>query len=155
MVTSTKDMIWRQVTKRADNIIPLQVKEAIASGCHSVKVICEDTDVFALLCHCYLQEEWSTEVLMEGFSRDQTLCTSISKTVERNKEIIPSLLAAHALTGCDTVPMHFGIGKGKALSSLKKVSLSNFDNGEKFIDDGKRFIAECYGAKNPCSSTNR
>lgn len=40
---------------------------------------------------------------------------SIRKIVEKYKDLIPSLLAVHALTRCDTVPKMLGTGKGKPL----------------------------------------
>ncbi len=44
----------------------------------------------------------------------------INATSEANKSIVPGLLAAHAISGCDTVASYYGIGKGKALKVLKK-----------------------------------
>jgi hypothetical protein len=61
-----------------------------------------------------------------------------------------SLLAAHALSGCDTVAACFGVGKGKMLKVLKKgVSLDMFGNiGADWTDVmqvATKFIAACYG----------
>ena len=39
--------------------------------------------------------------------------------MEKHSQIIPDLLAAHGLTGCDTVATYNGIGKGIALKMLK------------------------------------
>ena len=39
----------------------------------------------------------------------------IDATAEKNRSIIPGLLAAHALSGCDTVASYYGINKGKVL----------------------------------------
>ena len=66
----------------------------------------------------------------------------------------------HALTGCDTVPMMFGIGKAKALAVLKGHPLKHIGNTESDIEDvkkeGRSFIAHCYGVKKePSSSKNR
>ena len=38
----------------------------------------------------------------------------IDATVENNHSIIPGLLAAHALSGCDTNASYYRISKGKA-----------------------------------------
>ena len=37
----------------------------------------------------------------------------IQATVEKHRAVIPSLLACHALSGCDTVAACFGVGKRK------------------------------------------
>ena len=42
----------------------------------------------------------------------------IIATVDLHRDIIPDLLAAHGLTGCDTVATHFGMGKVAALTVL-------------------------------------
>ena len=43
---------------------------------------------------------------------------------EKHKGTIPSLVAAHSLSGCDTVLKMFGIGKGKAFSVAKRCHLN-------------------------------
>ena len=49
-----------------------------------------------------------------------TKAISISHTIKSlPPNIVSSLLAAHALSGCDTVPQMYGIGKKKALQFLK------------------------------------
>jgi len=40
--------------------------------------------------------------------------------VEKHHNIIPLLLAGHALSGCDTVAAGYGIRKGKMLKVLRK-----------------------------------
>ena len=45
----------------------------------------------------------------------------INATVDQHCEIIPDLLAAHGLTGCDTVTTYFGTGKAVALRVLRAV----------------------------------
>ena len=47
---------------------------------------------------------------MDTFTEDNKL-VNITKSVHNNKETIPSLIAMHALSGCDSVLMMFGIGK--------------------------------------------
>ena len=43
----------------------------------------------------------------------------IRQTVQRNSDIVPDLIAAHALFGCNTVACFHGIGKGTALKTLR------------------------------------
>ena len=104
------------------SLFPIQVAEAIADGKASVKVICEDTDVFALLCHCYYKQGWDINLFMEGFSPGKSLIC-IKQTVKRHEDLMPSLLSTHALSGSDTVPMMFGIGKKKVIDVSKKLPL--------------------------------
>ena len=55
---------------------------------------------------------------MESTGSERTLI-NIGACVESHKGIIPELLGAHALTGCDTVAQCFGIGKATAMKILK------------------------------------
>ena len=77
---------------------------------------------------------------------------SINKTVKKHKSLVPSKIACHALTGCDSLPKFYGIRKTKATNSLKSVSLSVFGNPEsleaEYMEYAKRFIARCHGVNN-------
>ena len=142
----------------ADYIIPQQVVTAFRDGKKTVKVISADTDVFILLCHYYHSLNINVDVLLEDFSADKKLI-SISKTVAENTSLIPSLLSAHALTGCDTVPMMFGVGKTKLLNILKKFPLKCLGNKDAeeddYMNEGKLFVAKCYGMTSASSTENR
>ena len=81
--------------EEADVIIPLQVSFALDAGKRSI-VICEDTDIFILLCHFYHEQQWTVELFMTNFSTDIRTVLCIESSVERNKSIIPSLLSVHA-----------------------------------------------------------
>ena len=67
-----------------------------------------------------------------------------------------SLLPVHALTGCDTVPKLFGIGKKKGINALAKNNLLLLSLGhiESSLDDvfaeTIMFIGAAYGVKNQC-----
>ena len=75
----------------------------------------------------------------------------INATVQRHADIIPNLLAAHAISGCDTVASVFGIGKPTVITALRKnnISLSSIGNLGSPIDDvlkeGTIFFLHCYG----------
>ena len=75
----------------------------------------------------------------------------INHTVDQNKDVMENLLAAHGVTGCDTVATYFGIGKGLALKVLRsKVhSLNHVGNISSSLEDAihqsKHFILSCYG----------
>ena len=75
---------------------------------------------------------------------------NLIKTVTKHKNIIPGLLASHALTGCDTVATCFGIGEGTMLRVLKTgMNLDLLgDVDAPFRDAMKQtmqFITSCYG----------
>ena len=60
----------------------------------------------------------------------------------------------HTLSGCDSVPTMYGIGKGKALEAAKIHALQNLGNFDANVES-KRFIARCYEQKETSSSKNR
>ena len=43
----------------------------------------------------------------------------ICRTIKNEEQIAHDLLACHALSGCDSVACYFGIGKVKALKTLR------------------------------------
>ena len=142
----------------ADYAIPQHVNSVFTKeGKISIKVLSADTDVFVLLCHFY-NEHWKGKSLMDSFSSENKVI-NIKKTVDTNVDIVGSLVALHSISGCDTVPMMFGIGKAKSLNALAKVPLVLL--GEKdarledVIEEGKKFVAKCYGQVSSSSSSNR
>ena len=135
----------------ADYIVPQQVEAAIKHGNRVIKVISADTEVFVLLCYHYLKRDWSqAEVYFEDFQAGKKI-VSIRKTVEKHVNIIPSLTALNVISGCDSVPGMFGIGKAKALSALKKMPLEFIGKKEASKDDvireGKAFVSKTDAAK--------
>ena len=82
-------------------------------------VIADDTDVFVLLLHFKnLGSLGSGPIFMESPLR-QRGSIDIEGTLQEHHTIIPSLLAAHALSGCDTVASYYEVGKGKVLKVLR------------------------------------
>lgn len=82
-------------------------------------VVADDTDIFALLLHFRHDGSINAgKVYMQSPLRGRAVI-DIDATVEDNVSIIPSLLSAHALSGCDTVASYYGIGKGTALKVLR------------------------------------
>ena len=106
-----------------------------------------------------MKKNWvGAEIYMDSFNPDKT-GISIRQTVERNRDLVPSLIPLHALTDCDTFPKLYGIGKAKALAVLKKHPLKYVGNSSADIEnvkmEGRPFIAQCYGMKDTSSSKNR
>ena len=143
----------------ADYIIPQQVESAIQNGSKVVKVVCADTDVFVLLCAMYANRGWwEAEVYMEDFKGEKNMI-SIRQTVEKHCDLVNSLISVHALTGCDTVPMMVGIGKTKSINIVSKQPLkflgqTNADITS-VLQEGKSFVAQCYGLNETDCSKNR
>ena len=90
---------------------------------------------------------------------DESKLININKSVEYNRETIPSLVALHALTGCDSVLMMFGIGKAKGLKAVKATPLKCI--GKKscaikdVVNEGFKFVASRYGRNDTDPSKNR
>ena len=89
--------------EKPDNIIILQINHMSQQDC-SINVICKDTDVFILLCHVCNSKEWNAKVFMNRFLKDSSTMVSINEAVKTHKSIVTSILAAHALTRCDSIP---------------------------------------------------
>ena len=86
---------------------------------------------------------------MESPVKDR-VTIDIKATAIEHRTIIPDLLAAHALSGCDTTACYFGIGKGSIVKTLKtqKSPLSSlgdsYANMEDVLKQSSNFIAACY-----------
>lgn len=65
-----------------------------------------------LLVYFYQKLGLQTNVFIKATSDDQSL-VDICLTVKANKEIIPSTLAAHAASSCDSVAPYHKKGVGK------------------------------------------
>ena len=134
-----------------DVIIPHQVVQFASNTKKTLKYISDDTDVFVLLAHYYQQCQLSASLLMEPTSPERT-SVNIGDTVKKHQAIVPHLLAAHALTRCDTVGCYFGVGKVKAVKVLKAGhKLDSIGQPESqqetVIQEATQFIAACYGEK--------
>ena len=66
-----------------------------------VSVICDDTDVFALLLHFVAKMKPNGQLCMCFPVKDRAVI-DIMQSVKVHTSIVPDLLAIHALTGADT-----------------------------------------------------
>ena len=96
------------------------IQEA-ATGHSPISVVSDDTDVFLILVHNLLAHvnslPNSIQVTMEGCSRSHTII-DVNEIAQQHDAVIPNLLGAHALSGCDTVSSFAGIGKATVLKRL-------------------------------------
>jgi len=88
---------------------------------------------------------------MESPIKDRVV-VDIGKTVEKHQNIIPEILAAHALSGCDTVACCFDIGKNTVLKVARSgISLSLLGHIDAplpaVIEQATLFTTACYGQK--------
>ena len=79
--------------EEVDVIIPQQVVNDVKQGTNGKKVLCDDTDVFALLLHFYVQEKLTCQLFMEGTNATRT-SVDIAATTMKHQEVISYLLAA-------------------------------------------------------------
>ena len=95
---------------------------------------------------------------MEDF-KDTNKIIDIGKTVKKQTDIMPSITAVRAISGCDSVPRLFNIGKRKALSKVRNMPLRFTGKIESHKNDvlqeGKSFVSTLYGMKDTSSSKNR
>lgn len=135
--------------EEADTIIIQQMIAVSRENPEVITIVSDDTDVFVLLLHYYQEYNISTCVLMESPVQERTV-VDIGETVKKHSSIISELLAAHALSGCDTVACYFGIGKGKIVKVLRSglsLSLLGDERAEMndVIEQATSFISACYG----------
>ena len=137
----------RTTQEEADTLIVQQVASVQAT---KALVVADDTDIFVLLLHFCFYGGITSRVLMVSPISERTTI-DINATVEKHRLIIPNLLAAHGLTGCDTVAPWYGIGKGVALKVLRGDAhpLGCLGNHRAALDDylsqATSFMLACYG----------
>lgn len=134
--------------EEADTRIVLHARDATLSGYKQVNVICRDTDVLVLLLahkHNLCDEVW----MFSGTSRKKRFIPV--HRIEIPEETRNSLLAFHAITGCDTTSQFCGIGKGsawKALDSQTSNLLTSIGETspptQHTIADGEAFVCQLY-----------
>ena len=139
--------------EEADTII---IRQIIQANAKSVLIIADDTDVFVLLCHFVYNNVIKGQVRMASPKRDRSVI-DINATVFLHKDVMSNLLAAHGLTGCDTVATYFGIGK-LTVTKVIRNNTHNLDalgntNGTLLdaLKPATAFVLSCYG-QSKCST---
>jgi glutamate racemase len=112
-----------------------------------VKIISDDADVFVLACYHYPNEREDVTVYMEPTKKVRCV-TNIGETVRKHFEIIPSIVPAHAISGCDSVCHLTGIGKTTVVKTMQNKSLVHIGNLDspmaEVVTEATDFIGECY-----------
>ena len=104
----------------ADITIISYMLQAADDGCHVVRVLSYETDIFVLLVYwtwrCNLKDRLAVQMeKWDGVVLDvNATCANLGSTVCSQQH------GAHAITGCDTVSYPFGKGKASMLKTLKE-----------------------------------
>ncbi|KAG1714330.1 Armadillo repeat-containing protein 4 [Nymphon striatum] len=139
--------------------LKLKTLKTWAYSLHTCHGILDDLDMTTT------QEESDTLIIQQvAHVTDSTVLVckgravlDINAAVEVQKLIIPDLLAAHGLTGCDTVASCYRIGKGVALKVLRsnKHKLNYLGNTDvdltDVVEQATHIMIACYG-QSGCSS---
>lgn len=148
-VSNWEDM--RYVQEEADVImIHHLIIIAEVNPTDTITILSDDTDVFVLLVHFYREKKLTCPLTMEATSNSDRKTIGIKETSRIHEHIVDGLIAAHALSGCDTVDQLYGIGKtkvvkvlqdGHQLSELGNVNAAMAD----VLQESTKFIPYCYG----------
>ena len=98
----------------------------------SVRVVCDDTDVFVLLVHYYnsrCKYSNSAPMIMSSPVKERAVI-DIRATVESHSDIADDLLAIHGLSGADAVASFHGIGNATVVKVAKKECFPLFCIGD-------------------------
>ncbi len=149
VVITRTDM--RTTHEEADVIIAQQMVCAATESSSCITIVSDDTDVFVLLLHFYQLKHLTCTLLMQGTSSQRTV-VDIGATATKHASIVQHVLAAHALSGCDTVACLYGNGKARAIKVLQKgCTLLNLGNPNAHISDviteATLFVAATYGSR--------
>jgi len=134
--------------EEADTRIVLHARDATVRGYRQVNALCRDTDVFVLLLAHRVdlcQDIW----MFSGTSRRKRYISVHKITLPEEKR--KSLLAFHAITGCDTTSQFAGIGKQSAWKAFEGCSPELLEHlGEEsptnasVLADAEAFVCQLY-----------
>ena len=92
------------------------INQIVFMDLSNVLEVAEDTDIFVFLCHFMFSGQKSAQVKMASPFKDRAVI-DMNATVHSNMQIMSDLLAAHGLTGCDTVAPYFWNWKGNCIEN--------------------------------------
>ena len=136
--------------EEADVVIVQQMVHVALTGASSIRVISDDTDVFVLLLHFFKSESLTCDLVMLGTCHSRT-SVDIKATAQKCADFVSEILAAHVVSGCDTVSYLWGIGKGTVVKCLmggyQLKNLGHLSYFSDVISEATSFLAACYGSK--------
>lgn len=130
--------------EEADTILVQQVA-FVQPPC--AMVIADDTDIFVMLMHFCFHKKIKNVYMASPVHGRAVL--DINASVKDHESILPNLLAAHSITGCDSVGTYHVIGKGAAhrVLKMKKYTCHLGDKDTSLIDVYQQctsFMLACY-----------
>ncbi len=143
--------------EEADCVIISYVASLIQQHYKHIHVVSDDTDVFALLVFFCWKWQTTAQIGMKKFD------ARVIEHQRHDAKLGPKssqLLAAHAISGCDTVSFMFGKGKASAVSTMisHDTGLEQLGETDVSLDDiirvGHRFVGMLYKAKGNTTSMN-
>ena len=139
---------YRTTHEEADVILVQQCYKLLSDVAHCrLKIISDDTDVFAIACYFFPVDQKEAYVYMEPTVKGRSII-DIGATVRKHPTKIKNILPAHAISGCDSVCKFMGIGKPKALAAMEKKTLNHLGNLDASIEDvvseATEFVGLCY-----------
>ena len=108
--------------------------QAANDGCHVVRILSDDSDIFVLLVYWTWRYDLQGHVAVRLDKWDATVL-DIATCADLGDAECSQLLGAHALTGCDAVSFPFGNGKAPLMAL------------------GQQFLAALYGQRPGASMT--
>ena len=118
--------------EEVDILIGQQASISLSRLGKSVRIVCDDTDVFVLLVH-YYNSRWkgsnSAPMIMSSPVKERAV-VDIRATVESHSDIAHDLLAIHRLSGADSVASFHGIGKATVVKVVEKGGFTLFCFGD-------------------------
>ena len=128
------------------------VLHAIHSTCDKIVVYARDTDVFLLLLHHFTKINCKELWLMAGTAKKRKFFPVHKVFQLLEPEIIQSILAFHASTGCDTTSYIAGHTKHSAWKVLQHHSellkdLGNVPLTDSIMDSVETFFCGIYNVK--------
>ena len=112
--------------EEADITLCSYMLKAAASSAETVRIVCDDTDVFVLLVYWTWRKTIRKNIQMEKWDG---MVLVIHATVVKLGDKCGQLPGMHALSGCDTVSYPYGKGKKSAL----KVLMNNDMDGLQYV----------------------
>ena len=106
------------------------IHEVVRIGPGKTAAISDDTDVFVLLLHFIFSGDIKANLLMHATFADSDKVIDITATYHKYISIMPNILTAHALSGCNTVGSYLGVGKPAVVKALKNITMSLASIGE-------------------------
>ena len=124
--------------------------ELATNGISCINILCDDTDIFALLRYYYVHCHLTCTLTMESTSFTR-MSVDIAATSKKHGPVISQLLVAHAIPGCDTVGQQYGIGNVTVIKAISQ-QIKKLGEVNATLDDitaeCTQFIAACFGCKN-------